>query len=152
RCSARAVGDGDERWLQLLQPLDGFKQFEKPRIGLRGEELEAERGGMRPQDVLDMHSLALNSSVRRSADCPEWRASCQERLTGSQKNYGGKPDWRIVRSVWEIGIWSPVHCRNFPGFRGSPVRFATVEKKSPPAFTRRGRGGCAGFGTPAVSV
>src|SRR5262249_30048442 len=69
RRAAGTVGDGDERWLERLQPDDVGEEFVPRGVGLRREELEAERPRMRGKDVANMHGsyrsrIALRLRVR----------------------------------------------------------------------------------------
>ena len=57
--AAGPVGHRHERRLQFLQGRDGAEQLLARLVGLRREELEAERGAVLGEDVLNVHGENL---------------------------------------------------------------------------------------------
>src|SRR5262249_40689855 len=64
RRAAGAIGDRDERRLQRLQLDEIGEEFVRRGVGLRREELEAERRRVRGEDIANVHEPILDRAGR----------------------------------------------------------------------------------------
>src|SRR5690606_11570563 len=75
---AGAVGDGDERGLQWLQPLDRLEQAGDSFIRLRREELEGEAGIYALEDSADLHDSLRPPFQRLARQVPNARGRSED--------------------------------------------------------------------------